>query len=80
VLVKLSKREIGRVCQSLRLAIEYQESKIDAHTTTVRRGGTLVSQTVSGQAAFVRRWRRDIAAFQRLIKDLKAALQPIDGA
>jgi len=68
--VKLSKRERKRLAQALWLAMECQESAIDAHHIQYakrRKGGQHYMIVPDEYKKTVARWRRDVKAFARLL-------------
>lgn len=67
-----TQREKKRMSQALRLAIDYQESLIDAHRTNLRHTPRGVESCFPKDfLPYVTRWRRDIAVFCRLLDKLK---------
>ena len=68
----LSIFEIRRLQQALGLAVDYTASLIDAHRTgLIRRDGLRDRFVPAEHRNDVRRWQKDIGAFQQLARKLK---------
>lgn len=73
MLIELSKWEIKRLRQALYLAIDYEDSSIDAHTVELYkpRKGDLKSIVPKEFRSVVAFYKRNIKAFEKLLKKLR---------